>query len=319
MPFSPPQAPEEQRLVRYLLGSLPDTEAEGLDELSVTDDQFAAHLSDVENDLVDGYVKGELSGETLERFRSHYLSSPTRRDKVAFAETFIAHQKRAPGSPGSTTAPAHTPDRRAFAVGAAPWALAAAALLVLAAGGSLVLQNLRLRSDLTEARGSRTALEERERQLHKQLDDARAADAGAAKELARVRESLAQLEALTAANPPGGKAIVLSFVLLAGTRNAGDITTIAVPPEIDAVTLRLALEGDDFPGYRAVLKDPATDRIVWSGADLPAASRNGAKWLPITLGPSWLKPQPYTVEVIGVPARGAAVLVGTYPFRVVIR
>jgi len=32
-----------------------------------------------------------------------------------------------------------------------------------------------------------------------------------------------------------------------------------------------------------------------------------------------LKPQVYTVEVTGVPARGAAELVGSYTFRVVIR
>jgi len=318
MSFSTGQAPQELRLVRYLLGSLPDAEAESLDELSIADDEFAAQLIDVENDLVDAYVKGELSGETLDRFRSRYLSSPAGREKVAFAETFRSHQKSALRA---TTAPAHKPGLRAIALPhwVPPWALAAAALLVLAAGGDLLVENLRLRSQVNESRASHAALEERERQLQKQLDDQRAADAGTAKELARVRESLAQLEAHGAANPQGGKAGLLSFVLLAATRGVGDITTLTIPPGTEAVTLRLALEGADFPSYRAALKDPATDRIVWSGADLRATSKGDAKALPITLNANQLKPQTYTVEVTGVPARGAAESVGNYPFRVVIR
>ena len=61
-------APDDQRLVRYLLGSLPEDETEQFDELSIADDQFSAQLSAVEHDLVDAYVKGELSGDMLARF-----------------------------------------------------------------------------------------------------------------------------------------------------------------------------------------------------------------------------------------------------------
>ena len=41
-------APDDQLLVRYLVGSLPEDETERLDELSIADDQFAARLSAVE-------------------------------------------------------------------------------------------------------------------------------------------------------------------------------------------------------------------------------------------------------------------------------
>ena len=80
-------APDDSVLVRYLVGSLPDAEAERLDELSVADDEFALRLSAAEHDLVDAYVNGELSGDTLDRFRSRYLTAPARGEKVAFAET----------------------------------------------------------------------------------------------------------------------------------------------------------------------------------------------------------------------------------------
>ena len=77
----------EQMLVKYLLGSVSEKESEQLDEMSVTDDDFAERLRDAENDLVDAYVRGELSGETLASFKSHYLNSARRKNKVTFAET----------------------------------------------------------------------------------------------------------------------------------------------------------------------------------------------------------------------------------------
>jgi len=83
--------PDDELVVRYLLGALPATETECLDELSITDDAFVVRLRTVEQDLVDAYVKGELSGDTLARFRSRYLASPAQRQKVRFAQTMFGH------------------------------------------------------------------------------------------------------------------------------------------------------------------------------------------------------------------------------------
>ena len=76
---------DQNALVHYLLGSLPEAETERLDELSIADAALAAKLEAAENDLIDAYVHGELTGETLEKFRTYYLASPTRRERVKFA------------------------------------------------------------------------------------------------------------------------------------------------------------------------------------------------------------------------------------------
>ena len=57
---------DDERLVRYLVGALDDDEIERYDELSIADGEFAVRLQSVEDDLVDSYVRGELSGDTLE-------------------------------------------------------------------------------------------------------------------------------------------------------------------------------------------------------------------------------------------------------------
>jgi hypothetical protein len=86
---------DDQQLARYLLGLLPDEDAERLDEASIADDEVAAWLRVVEDGLVDAYASGNLAGELLERFESVYLSSPRRRQKVRLAARLLRTVDRA--------------------------------------------------------------------------------------------------------------------------------------------------------------------------------------------------------------------------------
>ena len=83
--------PDHEQLTKYLLGKLPGDAADRLDELSISDDEFAALLNDTENDLVDSFVRGEFSSEMEGQFRSAY-STPQRRHKVEFARALLAFQ-----------------------------------------------------------------------------------------------------------------------------------------------------------------------------------------------------------------------------------
>jgi hypothetical protein len=101
--------PDRARLVRYLLGLVPEEEAVWLDEASIADDAVAAALGCVENDLVDAYLTGTLDGPTRARFEAYYLRSPRRRERVHRAAGFLAGvdraaaRRRVPGRPGSPT------------------------------------------------------------------------------------------------------------------------------------------------------------------------------------------------------------------------
>src|SRR5262245_24815785 len=122
-------ATDGERLVRFLLGLLPEDEAERLDEQSVVDDDVACRLLSAENDLVDAYVRGALTPDRRLRFESHYLASPRRRRRVAFARRFLAVVDRSPQ-------PAPIPalwSRWSWSTFARP-SVAAAAALILAVG-----------------------------------------------------------------------------------------------------------------------------------------------------------------------------------------
>src|SRR5215813_12464202 len=91
-------AADGDRLVRYLLGFLPEDEAERLDEQSIVNDDVACRLLSVENDLVDAYIRGTLDAELRHRFESYYLASPRRRQRVKFARRFLAAVDRMPAA-----------------------------------------------------------------------------------------------------------------------------------------------------------------------------------------------------------------------------
>jgi hypothetical protein len=318
------QVYDDQLLIRYLLGLLPEEETERLDELSIVGDDFACRLRDVENDLVDAYASGELSGETLARFQSSYLSSTGGREKVIFAQALLASQGRAAPVPAGNAAaaippanPRHGPHQRSRLFGlprfTLNWGFAGAACLAIAGGGYLLLERQSLRSQLYQAQADRTALQQRELGLQKQLDDQ------------PPHESLAQAGQPPDANHGVAKTTTLSrapkivaFLLLAQTRGIGPIAPIAVPPGIDLAVLQLQLEFDDFPKYQAALKDPVTNEIVWRSQNLTAISVGGKRAVSAGLPARLLKPQNYTLELTGIPADGPAELIGSYPFRVVI-
>jgi hypothetical protein len=323
---------DEQVIIDYLLAALPVAEVERLDELSVTDDEFAERLRIVENDLVDAYASGELTGDRLKGFQSHYLASPRRREKAQFAQALLAYSDKVSWATGTpSVAPSSSGSRRqrrwlSFFAMPRPvlqWGFAVAALLMLFAGGYLLFENQRLRNQMTQAQGERAALEQRESELQRQLDDKRSADAETEKELERVRERLAELEQRATNEQPTTNELarptskVVAFTLAPPMRGGGQPPTVRVPVGTDVVALTLQLEPNDFSAYRVALKVAATNQIIWRSGRLKSQSKGGIRTLSIRLRADLLKPQHYTLEVSGVRTTGAAEIIGGYSFTVV--
>lgn len=304
---------DDERLRKYLLGVLPEAERERLHELSVRDDELSGRLDAVENDLVDGYVRGELSQEDREQFKGFYLSSPKRREKVRLAEGFLALEGRTAGAADKKAAA-----QRALAGGSTrqmpgsprfrlQWGLAAASLALLVMGGYLLFQNLQLRKQLNEAR-SQPAADPGIARLEQQLAQERSAKDQALKELEQARDSQVKLDQLK----------TVSVLLPPPLRSAGPAPTVSVHPGTDLVVLVLPVEADDFPAYQAKLKDPRTQRVLWSSARLAIAGGE-RKSVSISFRAGLLKQQNYIVDLMGIPSHGTGEVIGGYPFSVVLK
>ena len=252
----------------YLLGTLSETDTERFDKMSLTDGEFADRLLVLEDDLVDSYARGELSGDLLNRFSSHYLASPRSREKVKVAETLLLFADKAatasavdsrvtrasPTQGEAVLRQAARPGFFAMPRLALQWGFAAAALVFLVAGGYLAYENLRLRREMTQTKTERAALEQREQELQRQLAAQRSADAETEQELTQVRERLAQLEEQ---QPPDHSRDpkVVAFNLAPQTRGAGQVAAISVPAETDTVAFKLDVEATGFPSYQVAVKD----------------------------------------------------------------
>lgn len=344
------QADNKQALSQYLLGSLPEAEAERLDELSFTDDAFADALQAAEKDLVDAYVQGELTGAALEQFKSYYLASPLRSEKVKFAQAFqvfaeknVAAQAAEVGTENSDQAATRWKGLGFFSAlsvlvvprPALQWSFAAAALALLIAGGWLAFENVRLHQQVSQTQARRDALGQREQELQKELKEQRAAKATTQQELARVREErerleqelkkeqaqqqrLAEQRAAKQQPPlsPGGVSIV-SLVLTPQMRGVGQIPTVSVPAETDYIAMQLQLEPSVYPAYQVSLLKQSGNQIIWRSRQLKARATGDGQTLSISFRAGLLKPQVYILRVTGVSAGGVSEIVADYPFRVV--
>jgi anti-sigma factor RsiW len=323
MPSADKQGMNDQVLSRYLLGSLPTEEAERLDELSIADDEFALRLDAVENNLVDAYARGDLSGDELEQFQKFYLSSPRRREKVEFARTFLRFaEKTASAVAGATTQPAipsaqpadqtshsRSPWRRlTIPKLGLQWGFAVAAMVLLFAGRYLFIENLRLRQQATEVRNQQIALNQRTQDLESQLREQRSANTGLQKELEGLRASLPESHTLK----------TIAVLLLAPMRGAGQIPTVSVPPGTEQVRIHLQLEPNDFRLYQVALKAPSTNRILWNATKLHPSSQGQNKVVSANVPARLLKQQNYVMELTGVPTQGNAELLTSYAFKVVL-
>lgn len=302
----------DRNIAQYLLGTLPTPETERLDELSFTSQEFVEALSAAEKDLVDAYVRGELSGETLKQFQSHYLASPRGRNQVEFSRAFQEFGAREVAGRSSASNILYT-QRSAFR-----WSVSVAALVLLVVSGFLVFQNLRLHQQNSRIQTELDHLQEREQQLLKELSNQRTAAAGAEEELSRVRDERARLDAeLNRTGSARADAVIASLTLSPQLRGGQAIQSVRLSSERGFIAARLELEPNNYSTYAVALIDPLNNRVLWQSARSQATGAAGQQTFNVTFRAELLKPQDYFLKVSGISPAGATEPLGDYPFRVV--
>jgi hypothetical protein len=313
------QIPDDRLLTQYLLRSLSEEETERLDELSIADDDFSARLSSAEHDLVDAYVRGELPPEQAVRFKSAYLSSPKRREKVKFAETLLSFQQRTANKPVVARAaqtekwesawsrvfgPLFGTSRSSGAWLAPQWGLAAAALLLFMASGYLLNTNRELRQQVSRSESDRAILAQQQQQLQQQLAS---------------RTAHTSTQTQTAPPLSLDHLKLATFMLGPSLRGAGSLPTVQWSSATDLVVLQLQLESTEFSTYRVAIEDSATRQVAWESTDLKPEAERDKQVLAFAFPPSLLQSGNYMAQIKGIHANGSAELVGSYPFRGVIK
>jgi ABC-type multidrug transport system fused ATPase/permease subunit len=336
---------DDNLLRSYLLGTLPEADTETCDELSFTDDAFIARLQAVEDDLIDAYLQNELSGNERLQFQSYFLASPRRQEKVKFAQSlqsFAQRQVLAPTiapavaaaepvrQPVSETASWWESLRNLFTLPnlTMQWGMAAAALLLLLAGGWLFTEMQRLRGAMNTAQTEQAALQQRERELQSQLEQQRTTNSKTveqlSEELKRTQQQLEQLKQqreLAAQAPKPSAPVDLPNLthadLLPQTRGIGQTVELSIPSNTDYAVLHLVTSEDDFPAYQAELLTQADQKLRWKSGKLKARNSNAARVIDVSVRAKLLPPGSYVVRLNGVAVNGQTEELQKYSFRIV--
>jgi hypothetical protein len=246
--------------MRYLLGQLSESEQERIEQTYLADESWQERLAVAEDDLIDDYVRGRLGASDRTAFESHFLNSPRRHERVAFARALQQLTRPTPAvALVAPPSPWRWRERPAMAL------LVAATVLLLIGGAWLAFQSVRLRGELTRAQAERAALADSEEQLRRQLGDEHARNEDLSQQLAEAHpEPPPQTESEhTTIQPPA----IASFVLSAGlARDPGERQMLDVPRTAQQVRLQLAFRqpgpAADAGIYRAVLRTPEGREVL---------------------------------------------------------
>jgi len=301
---------EESLLAKYLLGDLTEDEQVQVENRAFADGNYLTTLEAVEADLIDAYVRGELSPAERHRFEQLFLASPSRRRKVDFAralasvaeETKLAqpavHARRSPWGSLADLFRGWTPALQ----------LTAATMSILCVAGLswLAVENARVRSHVGTLEAQRRDLQSQETTLRQQL----------AAEQNRAAALAAQLQ--KEAGPSGTRPLAIaSLVLLPGlSRAESPRERLVLQASAQLARIQIPLEArDDYPRFRVELRTRSGSDVL-TQANLPRTRTQAGPAVSIEVPASVLGSGDYELTLKGVAATGAAADIGFYYFSV---
>jgi hypothetical protein len=290
--------PDEQLLIRYLLGELKEDECIEFEQLCLESDELFEELEAVEAELTDDYVRGILVGRRRKEFEKRLLNIPGRAEQIQFAKLVARCPRK----------------RRTLIDGVKAWiessglgtrlvqtSIAAAALALIVAVGLFSLRNWPPKSDTRQIshRGSPATNAETWRKGPTQA------------------QAPSQSSGSAPVTPPTERNVPLIaiFSLTAGsTRGEGESNEIKIPREAKRVRFRIELPSNDHKTYGVSLNRVEGERVFRQDNLKPRPSKAG-DILTIEMPANVLSPGTSVLSVMGIGTNGAPEDVGKYVIR----
>lgn len=294
----PSRRDDEALLIPFLLGILPEEEQIQVEDRAFADPEYRNAVDAAEADLIDAFVRGELSPADRRAFEGRFLNSPIRVRKIEFARALA----RVTTELGSGPAVARRSGWKSFLGligGSSPvfrFAFTAAVLVLLAGASWLLVQNAAMRSRLAEleAQGRDSAIREQ-----------------------ALRHELATQSAKPPANAPAPASTpaIASLILMPGlTRAQSAREQLVLSSAAQIVRIEIQLEPrDDFPRFRAELRTRAGEEVL-TRANLRRRQSGGAYIVSIDVPSSALSAGEYELALKGVTPNQSDADIGYYYF-----
>jgi len=316
------------------------SDSDRADQSAPTDGEFE-ELAIAEDELIDAYIRNDLSPDERNLFKNALLGSPQLRERLHFAKLLAKEVSSA--FPGELVEPipkqSHHPSgvedsgrrkwKDLFGLSLIPrpalrLAFGALVVLILLGGVALFAGWWKLNEQTQKLAAERKTLELQKQELEKAAADQRLRSDQQTAELYQAREQLDQdrkrFETLRQAQVEGEKTrsqnsdglIATLFLSPNLTRSSIEPTELPVGPRISKIKIELGLEAVDYPRYHAVIKDSHQSVVYQRRVQLARSS----KALILRVPASSLPSGSYTVELSGIASSGAAEVVSEYRFSV---
>jgi hypothetical protein len=288
----------EKRLYRdlrqYVLGSVDADTRLALEQGMVTEPEVFDALGVVEDEVVEDYLEGNLTGPERHTVERHFRSNQDLRGRVALIRMLRRNAS-------SVAEPARTAHRSRRPVTLSPWwvgAMAASILVLIGGNVWLTMTTNRLRGELAQ-RGGETATGDQ-----RTMPSALTVPPNTVAASPPVRESAALFD------PP-------TFSLGSGAlRGEGTITRVVIPDEAQTIRLALPVPAAQYARYRVALLNAEGDEL-WIIMELEV-DRQPSGTAVIVLVPSALfELGDYQARLSGSASKGRWEDIATYPFRVI--
>jgi hypothetical protein len=287
---------------RYLLGRSSPEERIDLENRYLANANVFDELTETENDLIDSYVRGKLSGSDERDFELQYLGSAQRRARIGFAGA-LAEVSREPKPAKSVQ---KDPFWRRFpsTFGQTSWRLRwglalGAMAMVISVGWLLKMRDHDRQSALSPAGGRQSPATS----VVAGGNTRPSGGGSAGTEVAKLEKPA--LDEFT-------------VQLTAGTsRSAGALAnTFGVPSSTSSVSLQMILDNDDYPAYTAVL-ETAEGKTIQRTNGLKSQTLKGNKVVILRMPSRLIQPGDYIIRLSGTATKGNEQDVGVYSFRAV--
>jgi hypothetical protein len=326
--------------MRYLLGGLSEEEKTRMEEAFFADDSKFEAVELAEDELIDAYVRKELTAEQLQQFHKKLRTSPRLVERVHFAGA-LSERTSDPyaGKHEVSIQPAFPFSQPAAEASLGWWellfgqqpilrvAFTACVVLLLIGGVVLFASWLRLRGESNRIVAERADIRRQKEELDKQLSEQQARTAQLSADLQRERaqraEDLKLIEKLERTNQlketqpqqPLLSTVATVFLMPGLSRSGGGQGELVIRPGTTTARMQLALEKNDYKTYNAVITI-ADGTVVTRKNGLKAHKGGSGPHLLLFVPARNLSADNYLVHVDGVTATGQVEDVNDYAFRV---
>ena len=302
---------------RYLLGDLPESETNELEAEVLRDDEKFERMWELENRLVDDYVRDRLTPSDRARFERHYQASPVHRQRVAVARNLLdradASRPAVVPQPASVSWAASLSEKLGFSL--LSWQSALAVGIVLFAMSSiwLFLDRYNLRRSHEQLRTENQLLQNREQALSQELATAQQLSKQLESEIARLRAG--QDVAAQPSRQPTILSLLLSPMLV---RSDGAPQTVIPQPQTDLIRLQMAVAREKTGRFQVSIST-VEGRRVWEQQIRPGDGRSTTSIISADVPVDMLPVGDYILTLSEMNSTDRAQELNRYFFRVIMQ